>query len=87
LPAVVCGTGCPRECIQPGVSGFATAPGNEEEFFSRIEVLLDDVAARRRMGLAACKFAETIGWEAVPEDMMELHSGLAGVPLDLTASL
>jgi glycosyltransferase involved in cell wall biosynthesis len=86
LPAIVCGTGGPRECIRPGVSGFVTAPGDEEEFFSRIEALLDDAGARRRMSLAAREFAGTLGWEAVLDDMMELHSGLAGFEPDLAAN-
>ncbi len=87
LPAVVCGTGGPRECIRPGVSGFVAAPGNEEEFFSRIEALIDDAGARRRMGLAAREFAGTLGWEAVLDDMLQLHSRLAGVRPPLAASV
>lgn len=87
LPAVVCDTGGPRECIRTGVSGFVTNPGDEEEFFSRIEALLDDAGSRRRMGLAARVFAETLSWEAVLEDMIELHSGLAGVRPGLATSV
>ncbi|MGH3148130.1 MAG: glycosyltransferase [Rubrobacter sp.] len=79
LPAVVCGTGGPRECVRPGVSGFATTPGDYAEFFSRIEDLIDDDEAREWMGRAAREFAESLSWEAVLDDMQELHSRLAGV--------
>ncbi|CAA9444352.1 hypothetical protein AVDCRST_MAG82-3175 [uncultured Rubrobacteraceae bacterium] len=87
LPAVVCGTGGPRECIQPGVSGFVVASGDEEEFFSRIEGLLDDGALRGRMGRAAREFAGGLSWEAVIDEILSLHSRLAGVGSDLPASV
>jgi glycosyltransferase involved in cell wall biosynthesis len=51
LPAIVCGAGGPGECIRPGVSGFVA--GDDEEFFARVEYLLDDARARDRMGRAA----------------------------------
>lgn len=87
LPAVVSGTGGPRECIRPGVSGFVAAPGDEEEFFSRVEALLDDAGARRRMGLAAREFAGSLGWETVLGDMLRLHSRLADARPNLAASV
>ena len=37
------------------------------------------------MGLAARKFAGTPGWEAVLNDMLQLHSRLAGVRPNLAA--
>jgi glycosyltransferase involved in cell wall biosynthesis len=79
LPAVVCGIGGPRECIRPGVSGFVVDPGDENAFFSRIELLLDDAVAREKMGQAAREFAEGMTWGAVLDDLIELHSRLAGV--------
>jgi len=79
LPAVVCGIGGPRECIRPGVSGFVADFADEEEFFSRIEVLLDDAVAREKMGQAAREFAEGMSWEAVMDGLVELHSRLAGI--------
>jgi hypothetical protein len=82
LPAVVCGIGGPRECIQPGVSGFVVGPGNDEEFFSRVELLLDDAVARQNMGRAVREFAEGMSWEAVLEGLIELHSRLAGIRPD-----
>lgn len=81
LPAVVCGTGGPRECIRPGLSGFVVDPGDEGAFFSKIEHLLDDEAARERMGMAAREFAGNLSWEAVLDGMLELHSRLAAPDL------
>jgi glycosyltransferase involved in cell wall biosynthesis len=79
LPAVVCGIGGPRECIRPGVSGFVVDSGDEEEFLSRIELLLDDAEVRETMALAAREFAAGMSWQAVLDGLIELHSRLAGV--------
>jgi glycosyltransferase involved in cell wall biosynthesis len=77
LPAVVCGTGGPRECIRPGVSGFVADPEDEEVFLSKIELLLEDPNLRERMGTAAREFAAGMSWEAVLDGLSELHSRLA----------
>jgi glycosyltransferase involved in cell wall biosynthesis len=82
LPSVVCGIGGPRECIRPGVSGFVADPGDEEVFFSKIELLLEDPRLRDRMGRAAREFAAGMSWRAVPDGLIELHSRLAGVRSD-----
>ncbi|BBL80834.1 glycosyl transferase [Rubrobacter xylanophilus] len=77
VPAVVYGSGGPSECILPGESGFVADPGDEEGFFSLVEVLLDDEARRRRMGRAARRFAGSMGWEAVAGRLLALHAELA----------
>lgn len=79
LPAVVCGAGGPRECIMPGVSGFVVAPGDEEDLFARVELLLDDAALRLRMGQAAREFARGLSWEAALDGLTDLHARLAGI--------
>lgn len=79
LPAVVCGAGGPRERIMPGLSGFVVAPGNEEDLFARVELLLDDAALRLRMGRAAREFARGLSWEAVLDGLTDLHARLAGI--------
>lgn len=82
LPAVVCGTGGPRECIRPGVSGFVAEPGDGRDFFARVESLLEDPESRRSMGRAAREFAETLSWESVLEGMAGLHARAAGSEYD-----
>lgn len=79
LPAIVCGAGGPRECIEPGESGFVAPAGDEEEFFAKVESLLDDRALRERMGRAAREVARDMSWESVMEGLVELHSRLAGL--------
>ncbi len=49
--------------------------------------LLEATGTRRRMGLAAREFAETLGWEAVLDDIIELYSRLAGVRPGLATSV
>lgn len=87
LPAVVCGIGGPRECIRPGESGFVTRPGDDTGFFARVEFLLDDAGARERMGRAARDFGGDLSWQAVLDDMVELHSRLAGIRPGLAATV
>lgn len=72
LPAVVHGTGGPRECIRPGASGFVAR--DDAGFFDQVELLLDDPELRERMGLAAREFAESLGWEAVLDGLIELYA-------------
>ena len=73
LPAVVHAVGGPRECIRPGISGFAAASG-EDEFFERVGLLLDDPWLREHMGHAAREFAASMDWQAVADGLSELHS-------------
>lgn len=80
LPAVVRGIGGPRECIRPGVSGYVAEPDEEAGFFERIEALLDDPAARKRMGVEAREFAGTLSWEGVLDALMELHASVVADP-------
>ncbi|MGH3090494.1 MAG: glycosyltransferase family 4 protein, partial [Rubrobacteraceae bacterium] len=77
VPAVVNGVGGPRECIRPGESGFVADGG--EDFFEKVELLLDDEGLRRSMGEEARRFAETLGWEAALNGFIELHADLAGI--------
>jgi glycosyltransferase involved in cell wall biosynthesis len=77
LPAVVYDIGGPGECIRSGETGFAVAFGDEREFFDKLELLVDDVALRRRMGFAAREFATTLSWRAVLQGVLDIHLRLA----------
>lgn len=74
LPAVVYDIGGPRECVRPGESGFAVPFGDERRFFDKVELLLDDVDLRMEMGKSARAFAETMSWETVVEDLLDIHT-------------
>ena len=76
LPAVVWGVGGPQECIRPGISGLVADAGDEDGFFSAIELLLDDAETREEMGGAAREFAAGMSWEAVLDALITLHSRL-----------
>ena len=75
LPAVVHSVGGPRECIQPGISGFAVSSG-EEEFFEKTGLLLDDPWLRGQMGQTARRFVETLDWQAVADGLATLYDRL-----------
>jgi glycosyltransferase involved in cell wall biosynthesis len=86
LPAVVYAVGGPKECILPGTSGFAVSSG-EEEFFGRVELLLDDAWLREQMGQAARRFAEPLDWQAVSDGLTALYSRLIDPERPTHASL
>lgn len=75
LPAVVRGTGGPRECIRPGESGFVAR--GDEELFEKVGLLLEDADLRCRMGRAGRLFAESLSWEAVLDGLISLHARVA----------
>lgn len=79
LPAVVFGTGGPRECVKPGESGFVVEPGDFERFMSRIDVLTERDYARQAMAQAARSFAESLTWPAVRDALVAIYRNtLAG---------
>jgi beta-1,4-mannosyltransferase len=80
VPAVVYGTGGPRECLRPGESGYVVEVGNAAGFWGRVEDLLDDAKLRRRMGRAARAFALTLSWDEVLAGLVALYRDVAGVP-------
>lgn len=61
LEAMACGLPCVaadcapgvRELIRPGQTGYLAPPGNTDLFAERLGLLMDDQAARERMGQAA----------------------------------
>lgn len=78
LPAVVYDAGGPRECLLPDESGFVVDTEDAEDFFARVEELIDDPARRKAMSRSARAFAETLSWKAALEDLLGLHAAAAG---------
>lgn len=65
-PVVLAGIGCVRSFVEPGVAGLLIEPGDHEELARLVGDLLDDPAARERMGAAGRKLVEaTYDWEVV----------------------
>ena len=79
LPAVVCATGGPQECILPNVTGLVA--GNDAEFGALLASLLDDPARRAEMGAAASAFAAELTWDRVMAGLAALYREVAGTPV------
>ncbi len=80
LPAVVFGTGGPRECLLPDISGFVVEAGDEDGFWTRAEQLIDDPERRRRMGRAAREFSSTLTWDNVVDGLIGIYRDVCGLP-------
>jgi glycosyltransferase involved in cell wall biosynthesis len=68
LPVVTSDRVAPQELVEDGVSGYAAPIG--AGFRRRVEELLRNGEARRRMGEAARRFAATRSWTAVFEALL-----------------
>jgi glycosyltransferase involved in cell wall biosynthesis len=73
LPAVVFGMGGPRECIQPGTTGFVVEPGDDARFLMRVEDLVGNPAMRQAMGEAARAFSGNLSWHQVRNGLLALY--------------
>jgi glycosyltransferase involved in cell wall biosynthesis len=78
IPAVVRDAGGAIECIEPGVSGLAVPPDDDDGFWGAVEAMLDDEAARTGMGEAARRFAAERTWDDVLDGFVSLCRDVAG---------
>ena len=63
--------------VEPGVSGFLAAVGDDAAFANAIQTLLEDDESRARMGAAGVDAASRFGWPAVASAMMHVYQRLA----------
>ena len=79
LPAVVFGTGGPRECVRPGITGLVAE--SDREFLTHVESLLDNPGRRTAMGTAAALSAAELTWDRVMAGLAEIYHEVGQTPV------
>jgi glycosyltransferase involved in cell wall biosynthesis len=73
LPAVVVDRGGPPDLVQPGETGMIARANDPADFADKVQALLDDPAARRRMGCRARETAAEHDWNAINGRLLESY--------------
>jgi D-inositol-3-phosphate glycosyltransferase len=86
LEAMACGTpviasevGGLAFVVRNGVTGFHVPHRDPEALAAKIELLLNDEPLRMRLGRRAACWAESYGWPAIADRLLELFHEVAGV--------
>lgn len=73
LPAVVVDRGGPPDLVEPGETGLIARANDPADFADRVRALVDDPAARRRMGCRAREAAAARDWSAINGRLLESY--------------
>lgn len=73
LPAVVVDRGGPPDLVEPGETGLIARANDPADFAAKIESLLADPGARRRMGCRAREAASAHDWGAINGRLLESY--------------
>jgi glycosyltransferase involved in cell wall biosynthesis len=77
LPVITTVTNGTSEIMTDGVDGFILDdPSDAKELASRIRLLAEDFALRRRIGEAAAQTAKKYTWESNGQQFREIFSGI-----------
>jgi glycosyltransferase involved in cell wall biosynthesis len=74
LPTVVVDRGGPADLVRPGETGFITRANDPEDLATHVQRLLDDPAARRRMGATARDAAGARDWAAINGRLIDSYA-------------
>lgn len=73
LPAVVVDRGGPPDLVEPGETGFIARANDPADFAAKVEALMADPEARRRMGCRAREAAAERDWSAINGRLLESY--------------
>jgi phosphatidylinositol alpha 1,6-mannosyltransferase len=73
LPAVVVDRGGPTDLVEAGVTGLVARANDPADFAAKVEALLADAEARRRMGCRAREAAAERDWNAINGRLLESY--------------
>jgi glycosyltransferase involved in cell wall biosynthesis len=73
LPAVVVDRGGPPDLVEPGVTGLVARANDPADFAARVQSLLADTEARRRMGCRGREAAAEHDWNAINGRLLESY--------------
>jgi len=78
LPAVVVDRGGPPDLVDPGVTGLIARANDPADFAAKVESLLADPEARRRMGCRGREAAAQRDWSAINGRLLESYRQVVG---------
>jgi D-inositol-3-phosphate glycosyltransferase len=88
LEAMACGTpviasevGGLAFVVRNGVTGFHVPERDPQALAAKIELLLSDEVLRRHLGRRAACWAESYGWSAIADQLLDLFRDVVQVPL------
>ncbi|HEX8905267.1 MAG TPA: glycosyltransferase family 1 protein [Longimicrobiaceae bacterium] len=73
LPAVVVDRGGPPDLVEPGETGLIARANDPADLADRVQSLLEDPAARKRMGCRGREAAAAHDWEAINGRLLESY--------------
>ena len=73
LPAVVVDRGGPPDLVEPGVTGLVARANDPADFAAKVESLLADPEARKRMGCRGREAAAQRDWSAINGRLLESY--------------
>ena len=73
LPAVVADRGGPPDLVTPGETGLIARANDPDDLAEKVETLLSDSAARKRMGCRAREAAAERDWSAINGRLVESY--------------
>ncbi len=76
LPVVTADQGGVVDSVTPGVTGELFSAGDASAFARELERLIDDGEARRKMGVAARRYAVTRRWADILDGVLDGYAGL-----------
>lgn len=77
VPVVAPSAGGLLDLVQPGENGLLFQPGSGSDLTGQVRALLDDPAARRRMGYQARKSVEGRSWDVIGHELTEHYREVA----------
>jgi len=76
LVPVVADAGGSKSLVRYGENGFLARPNDSEDFYKKVELLLDDQMLRKQMQESGWKFVENFTWEKVFGSFLQIYQKL-----------
>ncbi|MEM9510387.1 MAG: glycosyltransferase, partial [Cyanobacteria bacterium P01_E01_bin.35] len=72
IPAIAPRAGGLIDTIEDGITGFLYQPQNQQEFISKLTLLISDVNLRQRMGIKAKSLAQEYSWQKTVNNLVTI---------------
>lgn len=76
IPVVAARVGGVPDVVSEGVTGYTFAPGDLQGLITGVQQIAANRAQLPQMGAAARQFAESLSWEAIMDEVLDLYAAL-----------